>query len=44
MAEMDHKNPNDYFFEICYMTHREQCDLRMFLTSTLENNSGKGEQ
>ena len=26
------------------MTHRELCDLRMFLTSTLENNSWKGER
>ena len=24
------------------MEHRERCDPRMFLTSTLENNSGKG--
>ena len=26
------------------MEHRERCDPRMFLTSTLENNSGKGER
>ena len=26
------------------MEHRERCDPRMFLTSTLENNSGKGKR